>query len=51
MRGLKRFATAAVIALGHAFVHNLRRGHYELAVDISPALRLVAAFTERALII
>jgi transposase, IS6 family len=26
MRGLKRFATTAVVALGHAFVQNLRRG-------------------------
>jgi IS6 family transposase len=27
MRGLKRPATAGVIAAGHAFVQNLRRGH------------------------
>jgi DDE domain len=33
MRGLKRFRSAAVIAAGHAFVQNLRRGHYELATD------------------
>ena len=51
MRGLQRFATTAVIALGHAFVQNLRRGHYELALDASPALRLAAAFTELARII
>jgi len=48
MRGLKRFATTAIIALGHAFVQNLRRGHYELALDASPALRLATAFTELA---
>jgi len=48
MRGLKRFATTAVIAVGHAFVQNLRRGHYELALDASPALRLATAFTELA---
>src|SRR6266496_569241 len=48
MRWLKRLATAAVIAAGHAFVQNIRRGHYELAVDVPPALRLVAAFTELA---
>jgi hypothetical protein len=41
----KRFATTAVIALGHAFVQNLRRGHHELALDASPALRLATAFT------
>ena len=33
---------------GHAFLQNLRRGHYELGVDASPALRLDAAFTELA---
>jgi hypothetical protein len=27
---------------------NLRRGHYELAVDTSPATRVAAAFTELA---
>ncbi len=40
MRGLKRLATAALIAAGHAFVQNLRRGHYELGIDIAPELRL-----------
>ena len=48
MRGLTRFRSAAVIASGHALVQNLRRGHYELAADASPPLRLVAAFTELA---
>ena len=48
MRGLTRFESAAVIAAGHAFVQNLRRGHYELAAEASPPLRLVAAFTELA---
>ena len=48
MRGLKRFRSAAHIAAGHAFVQNLRRGHYELAADASPPLRLAAAFTELA---
>jgi transposase-like protein len=33
MRGLKRRRSAARIAAGHAFVQNLRRGHYELATD------------------
>ena len=48
MRGLKRLATAAVIAVGHDFVQNVGRGHYELAVEVSPALRLMTAFTELA---
>jgi hypothetical protein len=33
---------------GHAFVQNLRRGHYDLALDTPPATRLAAAFTELA---
>ena len=49
MRGLKRLRSAAVIASGHALAQNLRRGHYELAIDIPPPLRLAAAFTELAL--
>jgi IS6 family transposase len=48
MRGLKRLATAAVIAAGRDFVQNIRRGHYELAVDVSPVRRLMTAFTELA---
>jgi IS6 family transposase len=48
MRGLKRLATAAVIAAGHAFVQNLRRGHYELGTDVAPELRLTTAFVELA---
>ena len=51
MRGLKRLRSAAVIALGHAFVQNLRRGHYELATDTPPRLRLATAFTELAVAI
>jgi transposase-like protein len=49
MRGLKRFRSAERIAAGHAFVQNLRRGHYELATDVSPPLRPAAAFSELAL--
>ncbi|MFG1955945.1 hypothetical protein [Micromonospora sp. NPDC048830] len=29
-------------------VQNLRRGHYELAADVQPGLRVAAAFTELA---
>ncbi len=46
MRGLKRLRSAQVISTGHAFVQNLRRGHYELGVDIDPRHRLAAIFTE-----
>jgi transposase, IS6 family len=48
MRGLKRLRSARVISTGHAFVQNLRRGHYELGVDVHPRDRLPAAFTELA---
>ncbi len=51
MRGLQRLRSARVISTGHAFVQNLRRGHYELAVDLDPNYRIPAAFTELALAI
>ncbi len=33
---------------GHALIQNLRRGHYELGVEVDPSRRLAAAFTELA---
>jgi IS6 family transposase len=48
MRGLKRLRTARVISAGHAFIQNLRRGHYELGQDLDPRHRLPAAFAELA---
>jgi IS6 family transposase len=48
MRGLKRMRSARTIAEGHAFVQNLRRGHYELTVDESVCDRVRAAFSELA---
>ncbi|MCA1705348.1 MAG: IS6 family transposase [Actinobacteria bacterium] len=51
MCGLKRLRSLRVISIGHAFVQNLRRGHYELGVDIDPRHRIPAAFTELALAI
>ena len=51
MRGLQTDRTAQVIIGGHAFMQNLRRGHYELGLDALPALRVAAAFTELALAI
>jgi transposase, IS6 family len=48
MRGLRTDRTAQVVIAGHAFVQNLRRGHYELAVDACPALRVGAAFSQLA---
>ena len=51
MRGLKQLRSARVISAGHAFIQNLRRGHYELGVDTDPKRQLPAAFTELALAI
>ena len=52
MRGLKRDRTTDVIIAGHAFIQNLRRGHYELGAHARlPHLRLAAAFDELALAI
>ncbi len=48
MRGLKTQASAQLVSLGHAFVQNLRRGHYELAVDVPAKLRLAHALAELA---
>ena len=49
MRGLHRLRSARVISAGHAFVQNLRRGHYDIATHIQPNRQLPAAFTELAL--
>ena len=51
MRGLKSAASARQISLGHAFVQNLRRGHYELGVDVPAKGRLRVAFAELAEVI
>ncbi len=51
MRGLKRVRSAQTVSLGHAFVQNVRRGHYELGVEAEPHLRVSAAFVELTLAI
>jgi hypothetical protein len=51
MRGLKQDRSARVIIAGHAFIQNLRRGHYELAVEQPINRRLVVAFDELVLTI
>jgi transposase, IS6 family len=48
MRGLRTDMTARIVIAGHAFMQNLRRGHYELGIDTPPALPVAAAFTELA---
>jgi transposase-like protein len=51
MRGIKTMTGLRVVAAGHAFVQNLRRGHYEIATHESASRRLAAAFTELAKVI
>jgi transposase-like protein len=51
MRGLKQDRNARVIIVGHAFVRNIRRGHYELAVEEPTSRRLAVAFAELALVL
>jgi transposase-like protein len=48
MRGLKRDRSARVIIAGHALVQNVRRGHYELAVEAPATRRVAVAFGELA---
>jgi transposase-like protein len=51
MRGLKQLRCAGVISAGHAFIQNIRRGHYELRAEEVVSLRVVAAFDALALVI
>jgi transposase-like protein len=51
MRGLKQDRSARVIIAGHAFIQNLRRGHYELAVEQPINRRLAVAVNELAMAI
>ena len=48
MRGLRTDRTAQVVIAGHAFMQNLRRGHYELGLDVPSAKPLPTAFSELA---
>jgi transposase, IS6 family len=48
MCGLKQDRSATVIIRGHAFMQNVRRGHYELAVEAPASLRVAIAFGELA---
>jgi hypothetical protein len=51
MRGLKRNRTASVVIRGHAFIQNLRRGHYERCVDARPRRTFATAFDKLALVV
>ena len=51
MCGLKQDRSARIVIAGHAFVQNLRRGHYELAPEEPANRRVAVAFDELALAI
>ena len=46
--GLKQLRCARVITTGHAFIQNIRRGHYEVGTEDEVNLRLLVAFDEPA---
>jgi IS6 family transposase len=46
MRGLKQLRCTQIITAGHAFIQNIRRGHYELAAEETLSLRVPAALDE-----
>ncbi|MGP7999673.1 MAG: hypothetical protein ACLPKI_20485 [Streptosporangiaceae bacterium] len=48
MRGLKRLRSARILIVDHAFVQNLRRGHYDIATDVPDHRRLRIAFDDLA---
>jgi hypothetical protein len=50
-RGLKQDRSARVIMDGHAFVQNVRRGYFELAVEEPASRRLAVAFHVLGLVI
>jgi IS6 family transposase len=49
MRGMKTIRSLRVVAAGHAFAQNLRRGHYELTTELPTRDRLRVAFAELAI--
>jgi transposase, IS6 family len=51
MRGVKGHRSVRILATGHVFVQNLRRGHYELATDAASRQRLRAAFDQLVMVI
>ena len=48
MRGVKTIRSLRTVAAGHAFVQNLRRGHYAITADLPSLDRVRVAFTELA---
>jgi transposase, IS6 family len=44
MRGLKTIRSLRTLAAGHAFVQNLRRGHYELSANLRSPLEACRSY-------
>jgi IS6 family transposase len=51
IRGLKSHRSARILAAGHAFVQNVRRGHYDIATDVHDHHKLRKVFDDLALTI
>jgi hypothetical protein len=51
MRCLNGDQTASIVIRGHAFIQNIRRGHYELGTETASHLRIAEAFDELAEVI
>ena len=51
MRRFKQDRSARIVIAGHAFLQNVRRGHYELAVEWPTNRRVAVAFDELTLAI
>jgi transposase, IS6 family len=51
MRGFKRHQSARILTAGHAFVQNLRRGHYDIATEVPARHRLRIAFDDLSVVI
>jgi transposase-like protein len=49
MRAVKTIRSLPTISAGHAFVQNLRRGHYPITADLPARDRARVAFDEPAL--
>jgi hypothetical protein len=49
MRGLKQDRSASVVIAGQALVQNVRRGHYELAIEAPTNQRVAVAFDDLAM--
>jgi transposase-like protein len=49
MRGMTTTHSLRTVAAGHAFVQNLRSGHYDITADLPVHDRAQVAFTELAL--